>query len=306
MDQAAVVAGARRSLGRAGGFVPGSFTEPVPVGWLRDAVRSLEAAGYQTAWSNEPVGGKDVFTQLAVLMAATERITFATGIANIWSRLPQITNAASAQLAEAYPDRFVLGLGVGYPQQAQLAGREFGRPLATMRAYLERMHDQVQPPPPDTSYATVVAANGPKMVALAAELADGIMPAGMPPGFTARARAQLGPEKLLIVGLTAIVDADAARARATARESIAASNARSPARSAALAEFGFTAEDVAGVSDRLVDALAGHGRPEAIAALAQAHLDAGADHVAFIPGGADVADRLRQLEQLAPAVTALG
>ena len=124
----------RRSLGKVGGFVPASFTEPPSIDGQREAVRRIEAAGYPAAWSNEPVGGKDVFAQVAVLLAATERLTFATGIANIWARIPQIANAAAALLAQAYPDRFVLGLGVGYPQQAELAGRDSAgrwRPCAT-------------------------------------------------------------------------------------------------------------------------------------------------------------------------------
>ena len=305
MDDTTVVGTARRSLGAVGGFVPASFTEPPSIDGQREAVRRIEAAGYPAAWSNEPVGGKDVFAQVAVLLAATERLTFATGIANIWARIPQIANAAAALLAQAYPDRFVLGLGVGYPQQAELAGRDFGRPLATMRDYLERMKAPVQPPAPEAPHARIVAANGPKMVALAAELADGVMPAGMPPAFTARTRDQLGPDKLLVVGLGFTVDADADRARAAARDSVAANLARSPARAAALAELGFTADEVAAVSDRLVDALSGHGSAGRIAALIGEHLDAGADHVALIPGGGGVGPNLEQLELLAPALAGL-
>ena len=174
-----------------------------------------------------------------------------------------------------------------------------------MRDYLERMKAPVQPPAPEAPYARIVAANGPKMVALAAELADGVMPAGMPPAFTARTREQLGPAKLLVVGLGFTVDADADRARAAARDSVAANLARSPARAAALAELGFTADEVAAVSDRLVDALSGHGSRERIAALIREHLDAGADHVALIPGGASVGANLDQLELLAPALAGL-
>jgi alkanesulfonate monooxygenase SsuD/methylene tetrahydromethanopterin reductase-like flavin-dependent oxidoreductase (luciferase family) len=130
---------ARRALGPVGAFLPVPTTSAPPVGLQRDAVRRLERAGYRAAWTNETVGGKDALVQLAVLMAATERMVFGTGVANIWARSPQTAHGASALLAQAYPGRFVLGLGVGHAQQAASVGREFGSPLATMRGYLDRM-----------------------------------------------------------------------------------------------------------------------------------------------------------------------
>ena len=131
--------------------------------------------------------GKDALVQLAVLLGATERMVFGTSVANIWAREPQTMYAAAAQLAEAYPDRFVLGLGVGYPQQAASTGRDFGSPLATMHDYRDRMDSQTWPPAPEAAYARIIAANGPKMLALAGEISDGALPAGLPPEFTAHA-----------------------------------------------------------------------------------------------------------------------
>ena len=275
------------------------------VGEQRDAAQRLERAGYRAAWTNEPIGGKDVFAQVAVLMAATERITFGTGIANIWARAPQIAHGASAWLAQAYPYRFVLGLGVGYPQQAEVVDREFGRPLATMREYLERMTRRCSRQRPD-AVSQAHSANGPKMVALAAELADGVIPAMMPPTFSRLARLQLAPDKLIVMSHGFVADTDADRARAVARDRVAAFLARSPARAAILAELGFTVEEVADLSDRLVDALIGNGSPDTIAALVREHLEAGADHVALIPPGVSVEDDLNQLERIAPALADLG
>jgi probable F420-dependent oxidoreductase len=272
----------------------------------RGAAQRLERAGYRAAWANELIGGKDVFAQVAVLMAATERITFGTGIANIWARAPQIAHYASAWLAQAYPDRFVLGLGVGYPQQAKVADRKFGPPVATMREYLERMNSQVRPPGADTPYPRLIGANGPEMVALAAELADGVIPAMMPPTFTRLARLQLAPDKLIVMCLGVMAEADTDRARAAARDRVAAFLARSPARAAILAELGFTPEEVADLSDRVVDALIGNGPPDRIAALVREHLEAGANHVALIPPGTSVEDDLEQLERIAPALANLG
>ncbi len=190
---------ARRALGPVGAFLPFSTAAATPMDAQRDAVRQLEAAGYRSAWTNEGVGGKDALVQLAVLLAATERMTFGTGIANIWARSPQTAHGAATVLADAYPGRLVLGLGVGYPAQAASAGRDFGKPLGTMREYLERMSAPTQMPALDASYVRIIAANGPKMQALARDAADGAMPAMVDPSATAAAREILGPDKLLIV-----------------------------------------------------------------------------------------------------------
>jgi probable F420-dependent oxidoreductase len=198
---------ARAALGPVGMYVPNPFTRSIPIDRQCEAARRLERAGYRTVWTNEAVGGKDVFTQLAILMAATERVTFATGIANIWARPAQTAHGAAALLAQAYPGRFVLALGVGYPEQAQAVGREFGNPVATLRAYLDGMAEPPQLPAPDVAYPRLIAANGPKMLALAGSHTDGAFPAGKPPEFTADARKALGPDKLIVVGMG--MDADA-------------------------------------------------------------------------------------------------
>lgn len=213
---------ARRALGPAGVYVPVPFTRWIPMEEQRAAVVRLEDAGYRTVWCNEAVGGKDVFAQLAVLMAATRRLAFATGIANIWARAPQTTHGAAALLAEAYPGRLLLGLGVGYPEQAAATGREFGRPPATMRDYLDGMAAPPQMPGPDAPYARIIGANGPRMLALAAEAADGAYPAGRPPESTAAARQTLGPDKLLVVGLSVAIDDEPSAIAKAAGEHLAA------------------------------------------------------------------------------------
>jgi probable F420-dependent oxidoreductase len=211
----ALVETARRALGPVGVILPVSFTSMPPVDRQREAAVGLERAGYRAAWANEVIG-KDALVQLAVLLAATERMVFGTSIANIWTREPQTMHAASAQLAQAYPGRFVLGLGVGYPQQAADTGRTWDSPLATMRSYRDRMAGRTSPPAPDVAYPLVIAANGPKMLALAGEIADGALPAGRPPEFTAQARELLGPDKLLIAAVSAVIDTDRGRAEAAA------------------------------------------------------------------------------------------
>ncbi|ORV08584.1 LLM class flavin-dependent oxidoreductase [Mycobacterium celatum] len=195
----------KHSLGTVGVCLPVSFTSTPSTDLQRQAVARLEEAGYQATWTNEVIG-KDALVQLAVLLAATERMVFGTCVANIWARPAQTMHAAAAQLAQAFPGRFVLGLGVGYPEQATSVGREFGSPLATMRDYLDRMDDPAWPPAPDVAYPRIIAANRPKMVALAGEIADGALPAMLPPESTAQVRRTIGPDKLLVVGVQADPD----------------------------------------------------------------------------------------------------
>jgi alkanesulfonate monooxygenase SsuD/methylene tetrahydromethanopterin reductase-like flavin-dependent oxidoreductase (luciferase family) len=142
-----------------------------------------------------------------------------------------------------------------------------------MRGYLELMDAPTRPPAPDTSYPRIIAANGPKMLALAGEIADGAMPAMMPTPFTAGARQVLGPDRLLVVGLSTVADPDPERAQA---------------------------------SDQTVDTLVAHSDSGAIAAKVREHLVAGADHVTLLPPmGADFATEVHRLEQLAPVLAGL-
>jgi probable F420-dependent oxidoreductase len=302
---AAAIDTARAALGPVGVCLPVSFTGTPHTDLQREAVRRLEHVGYRTVWTNEVIG-KDAFVQLGVLLAATEGMVFGTCIANVWARPAQTMHAAAAQLAQAYPGRLIAGLGVGYPEQAASTGQEFGAPLVMMRDYLDRMGSPTWPPAPDAAYPRVIAANGPKMLALASEIADGALPAGLPAKFTAQAREVLGPDKLLVVGLSVIADADPDRAKAAARESVSG-RLGAPSYAARMAELGYTAREIAEVDNRLVDALVAHGDAAAIAAKVQEHLYAGADHVTLLlPIGAEFATGIGQLEQLAPALVELG
>ncbi|MCR6485149.1 LLM class flavin-dependent oxidoreductase [Amycolatopsis sp. OK19-0408] len=279
-------------LGPVGVYLPISFTHTASADAQREGARRLEAAGYPTVWTNEVVGGKDALVQLAILLGATETLRFGTGIANIWAREPQVLHAAAAQLAAAHPDRFVLGIGAGHPAQAAALGRDYGNPVETMRGYLTRMDAQTWPPAPEAAYPRILGANGPKMLALAAELTDGAYPANLPPAFTAETRALLGPDKLLVVGLS-VVDGGAE----AAREKIAGSLGLGWY-GKALRRLGFALDD----HDALAEAIVAHGSPAAIAAKAAEHLAAGADHVLLMPPTTDdfLAD-VAALERLAPA-----
>jgi probable F420-dependent oxidoreductase len=306
MKIANVVADARQKLGPVGVFLPGPIlSSPVPAEIQRRAARGLEHAGVNAAWNNEVVYDKDAFVQLGLMLGSTNRMAFGTAIANIWARSPQTAAVAAAGLAEAYPGRFVLGLGVGYPVQANSVGRPWGSPLANVREYFERMdapHPMRQVP--DVAYPRILAARGPKMLALAAEIADGANPNGVPPEYTFRARQVLGPNKLLVVGVSTVLEHDLSQARATAREDtqmMAQSGLIAPA----LTGLGYSAEELSAGSDRLAQALIAYGGPAEIVAKVQEHLDAGADHVIIMLRGSDYSVGLDQLGVLAPELVEL-
>jgi probable F420-dependent oxidoreductase len=298
--QTSVVDAARQALGPVGVCLPVSFTRTPPADLQREAVSRLERAGYGAVWTNEVIG-KDALVQLAVLLAATERTVFGTCIANIWARPPQTMHAAAAQLAESFPGRLVLGLGVGYAEQAASTGQEFGHPVATMRDYLDRMDSPTWPRAPEAPYPRIIAANGPKMLALAGEVAQGALPAGVPPEFTAQARQVLGPDKLLVVGLSVAVDSNPDRAKATAR-AIVSRSLGGPSYPAMMARLGYSTRDIGEVSDRLVNAVVAHGNPAAVGVKVREHVAAGADHVALLqPIGGHFASDVDQLEEIALA-----
>jgi probable F420-dependent oxidoreductase len=293
------VASAREALGPLGIYLPVPVLGLPPVPRQVEAARRLEAAGYRAAWTNETVGGKDTLVQVATLLAATERLVLGTGIANVWARAPQTAHAAAASLAEAYPGRIVLGLGAGHPSQAAAVGRDYGRPRAVLREYVERMDAPTIPTAPKAPYARILGAQGPRMLALASEVADGALPAMRPPGFTARARAALGADKLLVVAIAALTDPDGARAQAAA-DDLYAGLTDDPTYATMLTDVGLDPADPA-TRDQVV----AHSGADAIAAAVRAHRQAGADHVVLLgrPGD-DLDEELRRLERLAPDLVA--
>jgi probable F420-dependent oxidoreductase len=302
MDRVAL---GRRALGPVGAFLPNNPGAALPpAGLQREAARRLEVAGYPAMWNNEGVGGKDGLVQLGVLLAATERMTFGSAISNIWARPPQTAHGAAALLADAYPGRLVLGIGVGYPFQAAQVGRDYGRPLAAARDYFEQMTaEQPLAHVPPVSYPRLLAANGPKMLGLAAEIADGALPILVPPSYTMQARQALGPGKILVVGVTVAVDEDPERAQTAARQFVSEVVGRPGSPYAAnLIRLGYTAQDIATASGSLTDALIPWGTPEQVMAGIRRHLRAGADHVRVGTIAPDFSSALGALELLAPAL----
>jgi probable F420-dependent oxidoreductase len=253
----------------------------------RDAVaqaRRVEAWGYGALWQPEAVG-RNVLVHSGWLLAHTTSLVVATGIANIYGRDAMACAGAQLALAEASNDRFLLGLGVSHmPLVVGVRHHDYGKPVTTMREYLTAMAGAAyMAPRPGSAPAKVIAALGPRMLALSAELADGAHPYNVTPEHTARARDILGPGKLLCPEQMVLLETDPAKARAAARRTLAI-YLPLPNYANNWLTLGFTADDIAGGgSDRLIDAIVAWGDEAAIRARIQAHWDAGADHVCIQP-----------------------
>jgi probable F420-dependent oxidoreductase len=252
-----------------------------PVARAREVASELEELGYGAIWIPDAVG-RDPLVHAALLLGGSNRITVGTGIAQIYGRDPMTMTGGWKTITEAFPGRFVLGLGVSHqPMVEGLRGQAYGPPLTAMREYLERMDNAMYvAAEPKEPPRRVLAALGPKMLALAAERADGAHPYNVPPEHTARAREILGPDKLLAPEQAVVLETDPVEARRIARAHMAI-YLDLPNYMNNLRRFGITDHDIAdGGSDRLVDTLVAWGDVDAVRARVQAHLDAGADHVA--------------------------
>jgi probable F420-dependent oxidoreductase len=251
-----------------------------PAAKAQEAAAELEQLGFGAIWFPESVG-RESLVNAALLLGATRRIVIATGIANIYARDPVTMTAAQNTLAEAYPARFLLGLGVSHiPLVEQLRGHSYGKPVASMRAYLDGMdRAPYRAAPPAVKPIRVLAALGPKMLRLAAERAGGAHPYFVPPEHTALARKILGSDRLLAVEQAVVLESDSAKAREIAR----AHTSRYltlPNYVNNLRRLGFDEEDlVNGGSDRLLDAIVAWGDMTAVIERVRAHQSAGADHV---------------------------
>ena len=254
------------------------------------AARLVEELGYGTVW----LGGSPQLPALRPLLGATERLVAATGILNIWQSDPAQTAADYAALEQEFPGRVLLGIGIGHPE----ATSDYSRPFSAMRAFLDGL-DGAQTPVPRERRC--LAAIGPRMLDASAERSLGTHPYFVGVQHTRWARERLGQGPLLAPELACVLDEDVEAARATgrnyARTYLGLSNYTRN-----LLTHGFTESDLAdGGSDRLIDEVVPHGSPAEVAAAAQRHIDAGADHVCLqtvgvrgVPG--------RQWEALAGAL----
>lgn len=260
----------------------------VPASQSQEAAAEIEEMGFGAVWVPEAVG-REAFTSAGLLLAGTSTITVATGIASIWARDPMAASAAHKTLSEAYPGRFLLGLGVSHqPMVDHIRGHRYDKPFTAMSNYLDAMDSSLfMAAEPTVAPRRVLAALKPRMLRLAAERADGAHPYFVPPEHTAMARADLGEGPLLAVEQAVVFETDPSVAREVARTHTSIYTGL-PNYSGNLERFGFTADDFVGAgSDRLVDAIVAWGTMDDIVARIKAHHDAGADHVCIQVVAAD-------------------
>lgn len=254
-----------------------------PAARAREVATEIEEQGWGAIWIPEAVG-RDPFVHATLLLDATARIVVATGIATIYARDAMAMNACWQSVSEAFPERFLLGLGVSHqPMVEGMRGSEYKAPIAAMRDYLERMDGALYfAAAPTEPPERVLAALGPRMLELARDHTRGAHPYLVTPEHTAIAREILGPDRLLAPEQKVVLETDPTTARTVARQALAVYIPGLPNYVNNLRRLGFGDDDLVDPpSDRLVDALVAWGDVEAIAARVQAHHDAGADHVAL-------------------------
>ncbi|HEX3956688.1 MAG TPA: TIGR03620 family F420-dependent LLM class oxidoreductase [Trebonia sp.] len=286
----------RGRLGRHGIFAGPPARLGIDPAALASAV---EKAGFTSLW----VGGGNTtpgdFEVLAAMLSTTERLVVATGIANIWAWDPAAIASVAASLESRFPGRFILGLGVSHQGPVEALGHAYARPFSKMVSFLDSLDDLDG----DGLPPLVLAALGPKMLALSGERTVGAHPYFTAPGHTAQARSILGPGPLLvpeIAGSLASGEAGLAAVRPYVARYLQMPNYVNSLRS-----YGFSEQDVTdGGSDGLLSAVTPYGTAALLAGV-RAHLDAGADHVVIQPLAPGGGFALGDLDELASAVAGL-
>ena len=283
------------------------FSEGMSAGELAAAAQHIERLGYGAVWFPEAVGREPMLAS-SIVLQNTSRLIAATGIVNIYSRDPMACAMMQQTLTEQSGGRFLLGLGVSHTLFVNLRGHDYGKPLATMRSYVDNIaacHKMIaiktnlavegmseQPLCRDErnvmhaavgAMPIILAALGPKMTALSAEIAQGSHPANTTPEHTAKAREILGRGPWLAPMQRVCLTKDASVARQVGRQLLALYLGL-PNYLNMWRDYGYTDADFEhGGSDRLIDAMLAWGDEATVERRIQEHLDAGATHVPLVP-----------------------
>ena len=266
------------ALGRIGLWT--RSLDRLPMAVAQESAAELEQLGYRTLWVPEVIG-REPLVHAALLLAGTSELIVGAGVANIYARSAMTMQSAWKTLTEAFPERFVLGLGVSQAEIVEgLHQQIYGKPYRKMVDYLDEMERATfVGVKPTTPQRLVLAALRPRLLRLAAERSMGAMSYFVPVEHTAWARDILGTESLLLISQAVVIEPDPSNAREIARRYMATYLAL-PTYADRLRELGWTEDDLAGPTDALVDAVVAWGSPANVALRLREHLDAGADHVA--------------------------
>ncbi len=264
-------------LGRLGVWYP---TDRLDAEGLRALLRTVEGHGYAALWYAESRGYESL-SLAGFLLANSERLTVGSSIASIYARDAFTARRGLATLSALHGGRFVLGLGVSHvPMVEGVRGHAYEKPVPAMRAYLDGIQ---KGEPGSEDWPILVAALGPKMLALSAERALGAVPYNVTPEHTRRASAILGPGKVLAVEQKVCLETDPVAARALGRKELHRYMGLPNYRNNWL-RLGFAeAELEGGGSDRFIDAMVLWGDAETVKRGLRAHFEAGATHVCLQP-----------------------
>ena len=268
-------------LGRVGIWT--SALDLQPMSKAKEAVIELEELGFRCIWVPEAVL-REPFASCGVLLEATKKITMATGIASMYARSAATMNAGWKTLTESFGNRFLLGIGASHEHLVEkLHKTSYDKPYSAMVEYLTAMDNALFfGAAPTVAPRRVLAALGPKMLKLSAEMGIGAHPYFVPVEHTSFARQILGPDALLAPEVAVVFDTNPQTARETARKFMLTYN-RLPNYANNLLRLGWKQEDIAGPdkmpSDKMVDAIVAWGTLETITERIKAHLGAGASHV---------------------------
>jgi probable F420-dependent oxidoreductase len=293
---------AAMDLGRVGIWTASLDMQPIEA--VPGIGAEIEALGYGALWLPE-VAGRDPLVHATLILGGTERLVLATGIANIYGRDALAMACGWKTVTDAFPERFLLGLGVSHqPAVEGLRNHTYGPPLTAMREYLDAMDAAPYfARPPRAEPRRCLAALGPKMLTLASERAEGAHPYFVPVDHTAIARETMGPDALLLPEQMVVLETDATRAREIARQTMAIYLGL-PNYVNNLRRLGWDDEDLDGPgSDKLVDAIVVWGDEAAIRARVDEHFAAGADHVCVQVLTGDLTELpMEHWRRLAPAL----
>jgi probable F420-dependent oxidoreductase len=249
--------------GQLGIFAGSLSGQPAAV--LRKVAGEMERLGYGSLWVGESAG-RELFAHASIYLSATSKLVVASGIANVWARDPTAMAAGGRTLSEAWPNRFILGIGISHAPSVAARGHEYARPFSAMQDYLERMGQAPWTGPKVDVPPIVLAALGPRMVALAAERTAGAYPYFTTSAHIKQVRQQLGLEPFLAADLPVVVH--------TSRY-LRLDNYRNN-----LLRTGWTAAELEPPgSDALFDAVVAWGDVATIRERVEGHFSAGADQV---------------------------
>jgi probable F420-dependent oxidoreductase len=262
--------------GRLGIFSGSLAAQPATV--QREVAAEIENLGYGTLWYGESMA-REAFVQASIFLSATSNLVVASGIANIWARDPMAMAAGGRAVAEAWPARFILGLGVSHAPAVAARGHDYAQPVSNMRDYLDRMGQAAWRGPEAPMPPLVLAALGPKMVALAAERTAGAYPYFTTAEHIRQVREQLGPGPFLAADLPVVLAADRAEAR-TIGDAHTSSYLRTENYRNNLVRLGWKPEELEPPgSDNIFDAVVAWGDLAAVHQRVGGLFGAGADQV---------------------------